>query len=519
MSAGEGKVADELVSFLNSSPTSFHAVATCKSMLSQAGFEQIHEKEPWSLEAGGKYYFTRNHSSITAFCIGQKYKAGNGFLVLGAHTDSPCLKVKAVSKAKKGAYLGVGVETYGGGLWHTWFDRDLTLAGRVFLRAGARDFGADEPSRKKAKTSAQAHEGKPGVTQRLVHIARPILRIPNLAIHLDRSVNESGFKPNTQTQLLPIIATQVKASLECPAPDVAGAGSAAGSAAATAPAAAAAGAPGEGAGADSLSASARHHPILMKLLADELGCAVDQIVDFELQVCDAQPSVIGGAAREFIFSGRLDNLCMSFVCTKSLLDSCSSLGDESMVRVVSLFDHEECGSNSAHGAAAPLLKDLIARVTEAFGKGHGVQQDFQMAVARSFLVSADMAHAVHPNYPEKHEENHQPQIHKGLVLKHNANQRYATNARTALLLREVARPLGIPVQEFHVRNDSPCGSTIGPILASSVGIRTVDLGVPQLSMHSIREICGTDDVEHAFKHLKALFEFRDIDAFLDVDGP
>lgn len=483
-------VAVELIGFLNAAPTPFHAVQESKRRLQKAGYLQLSEKAEWSLEAGGKYFFTRNFSSIVAFAVGEKYVSGNGFLIIGAHTDSPCPKLKPVSKVTKHGFLEVGVQTYGGGLWHTWFDRDLTVAGRVVLK------------RKSGEKFAYLHE--------LVRIEQPIMRIPTLAIHLDRNVND-GFKVNTQTHLAPVLASVIKAEANRPA--VIDGGFIA----------------EEGTSPSDVKENevSNHHPLLWQILSDELACKPEEIVDFDLQVCDTQPSIIGGALKEFVFSGRLDNLCSSFCSLKALIDSSSDLGDEVGIRMVALFDHEEVGSQSAHGAGSPILVDALRRITSHFGKlaingksTNPAEGLIERAIQKSFLVSADMAHCLHPNYPEKHEENHQPKMHKGLVIKDNANQRYATNAITSFIFREIAKSHNLPTQDFVVRNDMACGSTIGPILASGIGIRTVDVGAPQLSMHSIREMCGVDDVGYSYNHFKAFFEdFSALDAQLAVDEP
>ncbi|XP_057970375.1 probable aspartyl aminopeptidase [Malania oleifera] len=471
----EGKgVASDLINFLNASPTAFHAVDEAKKRLLKAGFEQVSEREDWNLQAGKKYFFTRNYSTIVAFAIGKRYVAGNGFHIVGAHTDSPCLKLKPISKVTKAGYLEIGVQTYGGGLWHTWFDRDLTVAGRMIVR--------------------EEKDGSVSYSHRLVRIEEPIMRIPTLAIHLDRGVND-GFKVNAQNHLVPVLATSMKAELT----KVVGENG-----------------PVES-GAQNVKMG-KHHSLLLQLLATQAGCEPDQIYDFELQACDTQPSLVAGAMKEFIFSGRLDNLCMSFCSLKALIDATapeSCLDNETGVRMVALFDHEEIGSDSAQGAGSPVMLNALSRVTNSFSSDSKL---LEKAIQRSFLVSADMAHALHPNYMDKHEDNHQPKLHGGLVIKHNANQRYATNAVTSFVFREIADKHNLPVQDFVVRSDMPCGSTIGPILASGVGIRTVDVGAPQLSMHSIREMCAVDDVEHSYKHFKAYFqEFSDLDGKITVD--
>ncbi|KAJ9163872.1 hypothetical protein P3X46_023499 [Hevea brasiliensis] len=471
-------VASDLIHYLNASPTAFHAVDEAKRRLINVGYVQVSEREDWKLEPGKRYFFTRNHSTIVAFAIGKRYVAGNGFYVVGAHTDSPCIKLKPISKVTKGGFLEVGVQLYGSGLWHTWFDRDLAVAGRVIVR--------------------EEKDGSVSFSHRLVRIEEPIMRVPTLAIHLDRNVNNDGFKVNTQNHLIPILATSVKAELNKVVEENGPIGN-------------------ETDGKKSTIYS-KHHSLLLEMIASQLGCKPDDICDFELQACDTQPSIIGGAVKEFIFSGRLDNLCMSFCSLKALIDTTSSKDDlenESGVRMVALFDHEEVGSDSAQGAGSPVMLDAISRITNSFNSDSKL---LQKAIQMSFLVSADMAHAFHPNYMDKHEDNHQPKMHGGLVIKHNANQRYATNSVTSFLFGEIASKHNLPVQDFVVRNDMPCGSTIGPILASGVGIRTVDVGAPQFSMHSIREMCAVDDVKYSYEHFKAFFqEFSQLDAKITVD--
>ena len=261
-------------------------------------------------ESRGKYYVTRNQSALVAFAVGGKYAPGNGFNVIAAHTDSPCPKLKPVTKIKKGGFMQVGVQTYGGGLWHTWFDRDLSVAGRVLVRRGEK----------------LSHE--------LVRVDRPIIRIPTLAIHLDREISTNGFKPNTETNFAPILATAIRGELE------------------------------------TTTEGAAHHALLLSVLAEELGCKPDDIADFELNVCDTQPSVIGGAAREFIFSGRLDNLASSYCGVQALVAATSDakLANQPGVHMVALFDNEEVGSNSYYGGASPMMFDSIKRAAKALSK-------------------------------------------------------------------------------------------------------------------------------------------------------
>lgn len=470
----EVRKAQGFLDFVNASPSQFHAVDRTVTDLVAAGFTQLSEKDAnWNVQPKGKYFYTRNQSSIVAFVVGAKWTPGAGFSITAAHTDSPVLKLKPVSKLVKSGYLSVGVEPYGGGLWHTWFDRDLSVAGRVIV------------------ATADGH-----FESKLVHVNRPIMRIPTLAIHLNREVNDKGFIFNKQTHLLPIIATQVASQL--------GAG----------PATAVSGDAIKTASAASPAFSDLHHSVLVELIAQELNVPVDSIRDFELALCDTQPAGFGGVYNEFIFSRALDNLCMAYVCTQALIASATtaSLAEEDKIRIVGLFDNEECGSASIMGAASNNMYQLLNRL-------NADPLSYDAAIAKSYLVSADMAHALHPNYSEVHDENHRPALHKGLVIKSNANQRYATSGHTGFIMDEIARMNNIPVQKFVVRNDSGCGSTIGPILATSCGIRTIDVGVPQLSMHSLREMCGVADLESSFKLIVAFYEqFTAMDKKMIIKG-
>jgi len=253
------------------------------------------------------------------------------------------------------------------------------------------------------------------------------------------------------------------------------------------------------------------------LIAEQLNVSPSSIRDLELSVVDTQPSCLGGALNEFILSPRLDNLFMSYSCLTGLLESASeeSIAGESRIRLIALFDNEEVGSATAHGADSNMMPQILERIVSSFDASVEV---VQRAFRQSFVISADMAHAVHPCYSEKHDDNFQPAMHKGVVIKYNSNQRYATTSITAFLIKELAKRHGIPLQEFLVRNDSPCGSTIGPILSSNCGIRTIDVGCAQLAMHSIREMCGVDDLAHAINLFKAFFHsFTALDESLVID--
>ncbi|KAL0473464.1 aspartyl aminopeptidase [Neurospora intermedia] len=485
------KSAYGFLDFVNASPTPYHAVATSAALFEKAGFKLIRERDNWAsvVQPGGKYYLTRNGSSIVAFAVGGKWKPGNPIGMIGAHTDSPCLRVKPASKRNAHGFLQVGVELYGGGIWHTWFDRDLSVAGRVLVKDGDGIF-----------------------VQKLVKVDKPILRVPTLAIHLHR---QSNFDPNKEDELLPIVGL-VEKELNKPA------------------AAEAAAAPEENAEADAdfqplKAMTERHHSQFLSVVASAAGISsASDIVDFELILYDTQPSCLGGLNDEFIFSARLDNLNMTYCSVMGLINSVSSnssLENDTSIRLVSCFDHEEIGSLSAHGADSNLLPAILRRLSvipslnaDSTETTPISETAFEQTLATSFLVSADMAHSVHPNYAGKYETNHRPEMNKGTVIKVNANQRYATNSPGIVLLQEVAKRAKVPLQVFVVRNDSPCGSTIGPMLSAKLGVRTLDLGNPQLSMHSIRETGGSWDVEHAIGLFKGFLEmYGGLEAKIFID--
>lgn len=427
--------------------------------------------------------FTRNQSALIAFVVGAKYESGQGGVhVIGGHTDSPNFHIKPVSKKQKADYLQVGVETYGGGIWHTWFDRDLTLAGRVIVSC--------DKENSKFET-------------KLIHIKRPLLRIPTLAIHLERSVNEA-FKVNKEDSTLPILGLTSKAAeaLNAKVQD------------------------GEKSATGSPYMADKHHSVLLDVIAAELGCEVNAIQDFELSLADTQLAATGGLQDEFIHAPRLDNQMTCFCATTAIIgahsSSASTLGSSSSIRAIALFDNEEVGSVSTHGAESNLLASLIKRlssvkVMSASAVELGAGTSYERAMAKSFLISSDMAHGFHPNYASFYEDNLRPKLNGGPVIKTNTNQRYASTGPTTFLLRRVAQAASVPLQEFAVRNDMPCGSTIGPMM-SKTGIRTVDIGNPQLSMHSIRETCGSHDVELKIRLFETFFNhFERLDAELTTD--
>ncbi|ODQ81580.1 hypothetical protein BABINDRAFT_159852 [Babjeviella inositovora NRRL Y-12698] len=473
------EAAQKFVNFVNVSPTPYHAVNNIKLALLHDGFTELSERTGWNaaLKPGQKYFVTRNNSSIIAFTVGGEYVAGNGIAVVGAHTDSPTLRLKPVSKKSSEGFIQVGVECYGGGLWHTWFDRDLSVAGRVFI--------SDKQGN---------YVGK------LVKIDKPILRIPTLAIHLSKE--REKFEFNKEAKLVPIAGQQhIKAEQNDHEHSSCGAK------------------PTEEQFSSIKATVERHNEGLLELLATELDVAVSQIEDFELVLYDHQKSTLGGLHDEFIFSPRLDNLTSCFCATEGLLASTKTLDTDAGISMIALFDHEEIGSSSAQGADGTFLPDVLARLT-AFDFATGAAGNFkEQALSKSFLLSSDQAHGVHPNYADIHEAQNKPQLNRGPVIKINANQRYATNSAGIVLIKQMATAAEVPLQLFVVRNDSPCGSTIGPILASKLGMTTLDLGNPQLSMHSIRETGGTFDVERLTKLFGAYFGmYAELEPKVLVDG-
>jgi len=427
-------LARDLLEYIDASPTPYHAVRETARRLTQAGYRVLDEREPWTLKPGERVFVTRGDTSIAAFQLGTVPVDRAGFRLVGSHTDSPNLRLKPNASVSKNGYQQLGVEIYGGVLLHTWTDRDLSLAGRVMVMAGGKPQGY------------------------LVDFARPLLRVPNLAIHLNRGVNSDGLKLNPQEHMVPVLGL-------------------------------------ESAGAVDLKA----------LLGQELargGVKVEagDLLGYDLCLYDLQPSIRSGAHGEFLHAPRLDNLASCHAALSALL---SGGEKREATSGVILFDHEEVGSRSAQGAASPFLRTLLERFTLAHSDGR--PDAFHRAIAHSFLVSADMAHAVHPNYASLHEPKHQPQMGLGPVIKSNVNQSYATDGETWAFFTTLCREAGVTPQHFVTRTDLGCGSTIGPITAGQLGIRTVDVGSPMLSMHSIREMACASDVGQMVAVLRRLF--------------
>ena len=412
---------DDLLAFLAACPTPYHAVAEAARRLEQAGFQRLAETAAWDSAAGGRYVI--RGGALIAWYLPEGAEATRPFRIIGTHTDSPNLRIKPIADSGSHGWRQVNIEVYGGALHNSWLDRDLGLAGRMVLRDG---------------------------TEALVDISRPLLRVPQLAIHLDRGVNE-GLKLNPQTQLAPVwgLGQVIEGDL-------------------------------------------------IRFVAAEHGLRFDDVLGWDLMAYDVVPPSYLGRDGELIAGPRLDNL-LSFHAGVAALIAAAQEGPAGAftagrsgppIPVLIGSDHEEIGSESATGAAGPFLENVLERLVEL--RGSGVEARAR-AFAGSVLASADMTHAVHPNYAERHDPAHQPCVNGGPAVKVNTNQHYATDGVTRAVWARACEAAKVPNQVFVSRNDLRCGSTIGPITATRLGIATFDIGVPCLSMHSIRELCGADD--------------------------
>jgi aspartyl aminopeptidase len=423
VSAAARERAQALLDFIDASPSPWHAVASAVAMLERAGYRPLDETAAWRLAPGDRCYVIRDGSTLAAFRIGQAPPVETGLRLIGAHTDSPGLRVKPCAGEIKSDWLRLGVEIYGGPILATFTDRDLSLAGRVAVRAPGAALGVDG---------------------RLVRFAAPLLRIPNLAIHLNRKVNDEGLKLDRQQALPPIV----------------------------------------GAVADGLPAAGQ----LNRLLADTLAVEPADILGFDLNVYDTQPGAFFGAQQEFIADSQLDNLGSCHAALTALLDT--DQNPPTATSLCLLFDHEEVGSTSAKGADGSFLDDVLERIALCLGLDRA---DYRRALAASMLVSADMAHAFHPGHPGAYDDQHRVHVNRGPVIKTNASQRYTSESLSAGAFQLACERAGVPWQAYVQRTDMACGSTIGPLVASRLGLRSVDVGNPMWAMHSARESAGAAD--------------------------
>ncbi len=424
--AHETAHARALLDFIDQSPSPWHAVDTTRTHLEAAGFLPLQERDRWTIRPGDRHYVIRGDSSIIAFRHGTQPPAEAGYRILGAHTDSPGLRIKPQGHLREGRLVRLGVEVYGGPILASFADRDLSLAGRVSIK------------------------GPQGIENRRVRFDAPLLRLPNLAIHMNRGVNEEGLKFNKQTEL-PLILGQTLP--EAPSQN-----------------------------------------LLKTLLAERLNIDVDALLSLELNVYDSQPGNFWGAHGEFLATRQIDNLSSCHAALSALLSS----KDVAETQIIALFDHEEIGSESHQGAQGSFLSDVLNRLSGS------AREDERRALARSLLISADAAHAFHPSFSSAYEPLHHVQINGGPALKINANQRYATDGPRAALFKDLSAKIGIPCQTYVHRTDLGCGSTIGPIASARLGVPTIDCGIPMWSMHSARESAGVQD-QWAFSRLLQAF--------------
>lgn len=416
--------AQHLLDFIDASPSPWHVVQTLEAQLAHFNFVRLDETETWALKPSGRYYVVRDGSSMIAFVVGQNALAETGFKLIGAHTDSPGLRIRPNAANYLDGFLRLGVEVYGGPILATFADRDLSLAGRV---------------------SFKTKQGQ--LETRLIRFDQALLRLPNLAIHMNRSVNDEGLKLHKQHEL-PLLLSRI-------------------------------------------SEQQLPQAYFIDLLKAQLSLDHDRILAWDLVVYDTQKGAFWGAEQEFYANSQLDNLASCHAAIMALLDEQTLFANATCV--CALFDHEEVGSESHKGADGSFLPDILARIASATGT---TQQDYARALAKSIQISVDMAHAYQPNFPLAYEPDHKVMVNKGPVIKVNAGQRYSTESHSEALFVNWCEEAGVPYQKYSHRCDLPCGSTIGPITSAKLGIRSVDVGNPMWAMHSIRESAGVFD--HTF---------------------
>ena len=427
------KFAENMLDFIYNSPTQFNAVEVSAEMLEKNGFEKLNPKENWKLEVGKKYYTTKNSSALVAFKVNSDEVEKEGFRIIGSHTDSPGFRIKPNAEMEScGAYLKLNTEGYGGMILSTWLDRPLAMAGRVFLR-GENPF-------------------KP--VEKIVNINKPVCIIPNLAIHMNRSIND-GYKYNKQTDMLPLVGL-INEQLE-------------------------------------------KENYMIKLLASELDVEVEEIIDFDIFLYEYEKGCFTGANEEFISTGRLDNLSMYYSSVEALLDSDSKSG----ISIAVGFDNEEVGSSTKQGADSNMLLNILERICISLGKD---RQQFFEAIENSFIISSDLAHAVHPNVNGMADPTNRPVMGKGPVIKVHAGQAYTSDGYSISVYKEICRECGVEYQEFVNKSDQRGGSTIGPISSTHIDIPSVDIGAPILSMHSIRELGCSEDFYNTYKTFVKFYE-------------
>ena len=422
-----------LLDFIDESPSPWHAVASVESTIQAAQFIRLDESAKWQLHAGGRYYVIRDDSSIVVFVLGNKVPAESGFKIVGAHTDSPGLRIRPNGVMLSDDLARLGVEIYGGPILATFADRDLSLAGRI-------SFTDNEQ-----------------ILHKLVRFDQPLLRLPNLAIHMNRGVNEDGLKFHKQNEL-PLLWSQL---------------------------------------AEGLLPQPYWKELLKKAAAVDAG----QLVSWDLAVYDTQKGTFWGANKEFYADSQIDNLASCHAGLQALLDE-NVLQQAESTLVCAFFDHEEIGSESHIGAGGSFLADILQRISISLSLD---REDTARALAQSFLISSDMAHGYHPNFPSAYDADHRVFVNKGPAIKSNASRRYSSESISSAYFIRWCKEAEVPYQRYSHRSDLPCGSTIGPIASAKLGVRSVDVGCPMWAMHSIRESAGVQDHEYLIKVLKRFF--------------
>lgn len=446
------KYNESLFNFIKNSPTQYHAVANMAKTLSNNGFIPLKEGEKWTIKPYSKYLVTRNGSSIIAFLTGGNRPWESGIKIVGAHTDSPCLKVKPIPEVENHGMVSIGVEIYGGLILNSWLDRGLNLAGRVTVLSLNDD-------------------GKESIFTLLLNYDYPLATIPSLAIHLDRDVNTKKVL-NPQLDMLPLLDIIRNTN-------------------------------------GNMAKMKFREILLEQVIKQHSNINIKELLDFDLSFSELQPPFFTGANQTMISSPRLDNLLSCHAALKSIVRSANGYIDKNFSTdvvaanssapcMIVCTDHEEVGSDTASGARGSFLSSVLSRLIPN-------NEDRIRSYAKSFIISLDNAHAVHPAHTERHDLNHAPFINNGPVLKINGSQRYASDCESSAMFRYICRCADIPMQTFVMRSDMPCGSTIGPAISSSTGIKTVDVGAPTLGMHSIREITGSDDPFMLFKAINQFF--------------
>lgn len=431
MSENNQKFAESLLQYVNDSPTAYHAAENAAALLRENDFQELKETESWSLKKDGRYFVVKNSSAVIAFTVGKGDLATEGFRIIGAHTDSPALKIKpGPCTVTPDGYVKVNVEIYGGAILQTWFDRPLAVAGRVIVKENG------------------------ALRERLIRIDKPVFVIPNLCIHFHRDMNEKG-SCNRQTEVLPLLCMKEE-GLE-------------------------------------------KEDYLPALLQEETGIDKADMVEYELFLYEYQKGIFMGKKQEFISAPRLDDLSMVYAGLTALTEVQAGAG----CQVFAAFDNEEVGSTTAQGANSGLLRHILNRICKNLGL---TDEGYFQAVANSTSISADLAHAVHPNYSDKHDTENRPVLGGGPVIKYSASQRYATTAMSAAYFMDACERAGVPCQKFVNRNDIAGGSTIGPALSGLTTIPTVDMGAPILAMHSIREFGAVVDNVYTKQAFVAYYE-------------